>query len=314
MQRQSQPLPTTLNSKAMKKIISILCIALTLISCEEVIDIKVKEGVSQLVVDAWLTDETKEQKITLTISQPYFDESSPKPALGAEVIVYNQDSTAHIFTDKNNDGIYTYNPQSGKFLKINEQVALYIKYDKEEYYSLSQLKRVPKIDSVAYEAFNFPITPPNGGPKDGYLAQFYANDPIGEGDTYLIRSYKNDTLRFKPNDITLAYDAGFSPGSKTDGLMFIVPIRQSINQSLFLDKDKLKVELYSIPIEAFYYLFQLKQESTNGGIFATPLSNIPTNISNLNAKSNKKALGAFIVSKVSSFETVIDKKKAKPKQ
>lgn len=298
----------------MKKILSILIVSAALFSCEEVIDLDVKDGVNQLVVDAWLTDEDKEQSVKLTISQPYFEDSAPKPALGAEVIVYNQDSTAHVFTDANNDGVYTYKPKAGKFLKENEQVALAVKYENEQYYSISKLKRVPKIDSIGYEVFNFPITPPNGGPKDGFLAQFYANDPVGEGDTYLIRSYKNDTLRFKPTDITLAYDAGFSPGSKSDGLMFILPIRQSLNQTLFSDKDKLKVELFSIPTEAYYYLLQLRQESSNGGIFATPLSNIPTNIFNLNSKSTKKALGAFIVSKVSAFETVIDKNKAKPKQ
>ena len=298
----------------MKKILLIIGISASLISCEQVIDLEVKEGVNQLVVDAWLTDEIKEQSVKLTVSQPYFEESDPKPALGAEVIVYNQDSTAHVFTDRDNDGIYTYKPEVGKFLKENEQVALYVKYQNEEYYSLSQLKRVPKIDSVGYEVFSFPITPPDGGPKDGFLAQFYANDITGAGDTYLVRSYKNDTLRFKPTDITLAYDAGFSPGSKSDGLMFILPIRQSLNQTLFLDKEKLKVELFSIPTEAYYYLLQLRQESSNGGIFATPLSNIPTNIFNLDNKSSQKALGAFIVSKVRTFETVIDKNKAKPKQ
>ncbi|HLO45570.1 MAG TPA: DUF4249 domain-containing protein [Leadbetterella sp.] len=298
----------------MKKIFLIIPICIGLFSCEEVIDLDVRDGVNQLVVDAWLTNEDKEQKITLSISQPYFEETAPKPALGAEVVVYNQDSTAHVFTDIDKDGVYTYKPQPGKFLKENEQVALYIKYENEEYYSLSKLKRVPKIDSVAYEVFSFPITPPGGGPKDGFLAQFYANDPVGEGDTYLVRSYKNDTLRFKPADITLAYDAGFSAGSKSDGLMFILPIRQALNQTLFLDKDKLKVELFSIPTEAYFYLLQLRQESSNGGIFATPLSNIPTNIFNLDSKSSKKALGAFFVSKVSTFETVIDKNKAKPKQ
>lgn len=296
----------------MKKILFIIIIA-SFFGCEQVINLDVKDGVSQLVVDAWITDEFKEQQVKLTISQPYFEESSPKPALGATVIVFNQDSTANIFTDKDNDGVYTFTPKNRNFIKQGERVALYVKYDNEEYYSLSQLKRVPKIDSVSYEVFNFPVTPPTG-PKDGYLAQFYATDFVGEGDTYLVRSYKNDTLRFKPTEIQLAYDAGFSPGSKTDGLMFILPIRQSISQGLFADKDKLKVELYSIPIEAYYYIFQLKQESQNGGIFATPLANIPTNILNLNQNSTKKALGAFIVSKVSSFETVIDKKLAKPKQ
>ncbi|MCP9767869.1 DUF4249 domain-containing protein [Lacihabitans sp. LS3-19] len=298
----------------MKKVFLLILVSVSFLACEQVIDLEVKDGVSQLVVDAWLTDEQKEQSIKLTLSQPYFEEADPQPALGAQVIVYNEDSTAHVFTDIDNDGIYTYTPKNNEYLKQDERTALYIKYENEEYYSLSELKRVPKIDSIGYEVFSFPITPPNGGPKDGFLAQFYANDIVGDGDTYMIRSYKNDTLRFAPNDITLAYDAGFSAGSKSDGLLFILPIRQSINQTLFLDKDKLKVELFSIPVEAYYYLFQLKQESSNGGIFATPLSNIPTNIINLNGQSTKKAIGAFFVSKVSTFETVIDKSLAKPKQ
>jgi hypothetical protein len=298
----------------MKNIIFVLFISVFFISCEQVIDLEVKEGKSQLVVDAWLTQSIDQQKITLTLSQGYFDNSGTKPALGATVIVYNQDSTQHEFKDLKGTGEYTYQPKTKEYIKIGQPTALYIKYGGEEYYSLSVLKPVPKIDSVTYEVFSFPITPPNGGPKDGYLAQFYAKDFVGEGDTYMVRSYKNDTLRFLPADITLAYDAGFSPGSKSDGLLFILPIRQAINQQLFVDKDKLKVELYSIPQEAYYFLFQLKQESSNGGIFATPLSNIPTNIQNLNPNSETKAIGAFFVSSRSVFETVIDKNKAKPKK
>jgi Domain of unknown function (DUF4249) len=296
----------------MKKYI-ILFLSMTFLACEEVVDIDVKDGVSQLVVDAWLTDELKEQSIKLTLSQSYFDNSNPKPALGATVIVYNQDSTAHVFSDKNNTGVYTYQPKNKEYLKLDQTTALYIKYNSEEYYSLSKLSRVPKIDSLAYEVFSLPIAPKDA-PKDGFLAEFYAKDFPGEGDTYLVRSYRNDSLKFKPTQISLVYDAGFSPGSKTDGLLFILPIRQSINDGLYLDKDKVKVELFSIPKEAYYYLLQIRQESANGGIFATPLNNIPTNIVNLNSKSEKKALGAFFVSKVSVFETRVDKKLAKPKK
>lgn len=298
----------------MKKIFCYIFLisSISIFSCEDVVTIAIKDGVNQLVVDAWLTDENIEQKIRLSVSQPYFDNSKPKPALGAIVIVYNQDSIAHVFTDKNNSGVYVYTPKKNGYLKLNETTALYIKFENEEYYSLSSLKRVPKIDSLAYEVTSLPITPTDGNPKDGFTAEFYANDIKGLGDTYLIRSFRNDTLRFLPSQMSLAYDAGFSPGSNTDGLMFILPIRKSINQGLFRDKDKVKVELFSIPREAYFYLLQIVQESNNGGIFATPLSNIPTNIITLNTKSTKKALGAFFVSKVSRFETVIDKAKAKP--
>lgn len=299
----------------MKKNLIILSLISLLFSCEEVVNIDLKPGVNQLVVDAWLIDNLDEQKIKLSLSQAYFDNTSPKPALGATVIVFNADSTQHVFEDKKKNGEYTYIPNKNKpLLKLNETTALYIKYQNEEFYALSVLKRVPKIDSMSYENFSFPIPDPNGGPQVGFLGEFYAKDFDGLGDTYMIRSTKNDTLRFKPSEIALAYDAGFSPGSKSDGLLFILPIRQSINQGLFRDKDKVKVELFSLPQEAFYFLQQLKQESSNGGIFATPLSNIPTNIINLNTASKNKAIGAFFVSKVSTFESVVDKAKAKAKR
>jgi hypothetical protein len=295
------------------KYLIIILLPLFFASCEDVVEIDIREGETQLVVDAWITDELKEQKVILNLSQPYFENTSFKPAVGAEVKLILENKDEIVFKDSNNDGIYTFTPNEKDLIKLNQRVLLNIKYDGQEYISFSQMKRVPAIDSLTYEEFSFPITPP-GGIKDGFLAQFFANDIVGEGDTYLIRSYKNDTLRFKPSDIGLAWDAGFSPGSKTDGLMFILPIRQSINPILFVDKDKLKVEILSIPNDIYFYILSLRQESTNGGIFATPSGNIKGNIINVNGDKGPQALGSFICSKVSVFETVIDKAKAKPKQ
>lgn len=283
-------------------------------ACEDVIDLDVKDGVEQLVVDAWLTDEDTTQTIKLSLSQPYFDNSGIKPALGATVIVFEEDSTAHTFVDLKNDGNYSYSSKTGTFLKQNKRHALYVKYKNDEFYSISQLKRVPKIDSLTYEEFTFPIAPEDGSPKDGFLAQFYAKDFEGEGDTYWIRSSKNSKLRNLPSQISLAYDAGFSPGSKADGLLFISPVRQSINDGLFYDKDTVAVELRSVSNEAFYFLLQVRQESANGGIFGTPPANIPTNIINLKGGNSSQALGFFAVSAVSRFNSVIDKSKAKPKK
>ncbi len=300
-----------------KFIFSVLCLfsGIFLMSCEDVIDLDVKDGVEQLVVDAWLTDEHHDQTIKLSLSQPYFDNSGIKPAIGATVIVFEEDSTAHVFTDSGNDGNYTYSADPGRsFLKQGKRYALYIRYNNEDYYSVSRLNRVPAIDSLTYEEFTFPIAPEDGSPRDGFLAQFYARDFEGEGDTYWVRSSKNGKLRNLPSQITIAYDAGFSPGSKSDGLLFIQPIRQSINDGLFYDKDTISVELRSISNEAFYFLLQVRQESSNGGIFGTPPANIPTNILTLNPQSQKKALGFFAVSSVSRFETVVDKSKAKPKK
>lgn len=296
-------------------IISLICLSATLYGCEDVIDLEVQDGVPQLVVDAWITNEAKVQEVRLSISQAYFDNSAPKPALNAEVVLFNQDSTAYTFLDPNKDGVYTFDASKNSPIKIGNQYALYIKYDGEEYYSISKVNRVPKIDSLTFEAFSLPIAPTDGSAKDGFIGEFYARDFEGENDTYWIKSYKNGKFRNAPSQITTAYDAGFSPRAKTDGLLFILPIRQSINDnSVSQDKDTLKVELLSITNEAFYYLQLVNQESTNGGIFATPPANIPTNIINLNANSLKKPLGFFGMSAVSSFQAIVDKNKARPKK
>ena len=299
----------------MKKLIAYIFIIgfpISIWSCEDVIDLEIKDGVTQLVVDAWLTDKPEPQVIKLTLSQPYFDNSAPQPALGATVTVFESDSTAHSFVDVLNDGNYVL--QGEPFLQVDALYALYIAYDGQEYVSISSQKRVPKIDSISFENFTFPVSPPDGGPQKGFLGQFYAKDFDGQNDTYWIRTTKNDTLINNPSNLSIAYDASFSPGAGSDGLLFILPIRQSINDGLYRHGDKTKVELWSITNEAYYYLFQIRQESANGGIFATPPANIPTNIVNRDENSKVKAVGFFGISSVSSIEAVVDSVKAKPER
>ena len=85
----------------MQRLLWIVVLAVALFSCEDVIDIDVKEGKRQLVADDWITDEIKEQTVTLSFSQAYFNQDSPEPALGAEVYVSKHDSTMFKFEDLN---------------------------------------------------------------------------------------------------------------------------------------------------------------------------------------------------------------------
>jgi hypothetical protein len=295
----------------MKNIILALTLISFLSSCEDVIDLEVQDGVQQLVVDGWLTNKAEDQTIRLSLSQAYFDNSAVRTVNDAEVIIYELDQTPHLFVNKGN-GEYVLAKEDSRFLTEGRQYSLYINFNGEEYSSLSALNRVPNIDSIAYEYFKFPIAQADSTePEDGYIAEFYARDPEGAGDTYWIRTTKNGKLLNNPTTISTAFDAGFSPGALSDGLLFILPIRQSINDGLFQHGDSLRVELWSITNDAFYYLSQVRQESGNGGIFATPPANIPTNISNLNSTSNKTALGYFGISSISEYTTVIDSTKAR---
>jgi len=300
----------------MKKIHNLVIISLLsviIFSCTDVIDISVKEGVSQLSVDALLNNKAETQTIKLTLTQGYFDNSAIKPALGASVFVFDQDSVSYEFKDLKKDGTYIYDAKNKPLNKIGKQYALYVNYGGNEFVSVSKLNRVPKIDSINYEVNKLPVKPANG-PQEGFQPQFYAKDFEGEGDCYWIKSAKNKKYFSKATEIQVAYDAGFSPGSKTDGLLFILPIRTSVGRELYSDKDTLKVDVYSITQEQFFYLQFVQQVSQAGSLFSTPLANIPTNVVNRNLKSTKKAIGFFGISAVSSMETIIDKNKAKPKK
>ena len=299
--------------KTIHNLVIISLLSVIIFSCTDVIDISVKEGVSQLSVDALLNNKAETQTIKLTLTQGYFDNSAIKPVLGASVFVFDQDSVSYEFKDLKKDGTYIYDAKNKPLNKIGKQYALYVNYDGNEFVSVSKLNRVPKIDSINYEVNKLPVKPANG-PQEGFQPQFYAKDFEGEGDCYWIKSAKNKKYFSKATEIQVAYDAGFSPGSKTDGLLFILPIRTSVGRELYSDKDTLKVDVYSITQEQFFYLQFVQQVSQDGNLFSTPLANIPTNVVNRNLKSTKKAIGFFGISAVSSMETIIDKNKAKPKK
>ncbi len=297
-------------------ILSFLALAIFMSGCEDVIDIDTEKGPSELVVDGWITNRPGPQTIKLTLSAAYFNNSPAKPALGAEVTVTDDRGTVFNFLDEKAKGTYQWSPQEDTLAlgRVGGSYTLRIKYTGEEYTAANHITRVPTIDSLAYEEESFPITPPDG-PKDGYLAQFYARDFAGVGDTYWIKPLKGGRLYGgDPGNISLAFDASFSAGSPSDGLGFIQPLRQSINVNRLASAgDTVGVELHSITIETYFFLFQVRQESANGGIFAVPPANIPTNVTNVKP-NGPKALGFFGASAISRAETVIDPKKAKPKE
>ncbi|TAE41578.1 MAG: DUF4249 domain-containing protein [Runella slithyformis] len=298
----------------MKKIIILALAVGFLSSCEDVVPIDVTPGPTQLVIDGWLTDQPGPQQIKLTNSAAYFENSPAKPVLGATVTVADEKGRIFEFKDLKNNGVYVWNPASVRdtLARRGLRYGLQIKTGTEEYVAQTAFNRVPKIDSITYFSEK-PAVAPQKGPKEGFRAEFWSRDPTGRGDCYWIKAFKNNKYFNRTENIAVAYDGAFSQGSASDGLIFILPIRRSINPELWAEKDTVRVELHAVPLEAYYFLQQVQQEGGNQGLFATPPANILTNVLNRDAKG-RKALGFFGASSVSSFTTIIDSKKAKPKE
>ncbi len=304
----------------MKKINSSLIVALVaavtllLTGCEDVIDLKTATGPESLVVDGWITNQPGAQKIRLTRSTSYFNNSPAPAALEAEVRVADDLGNTYHFLDAEGKGDYRWIPANPDSVmgSVGRKYTLHIQYDGEVYTAENEMRRVPEIDSLVYTAETLPFKP-DKGPKSGYIAEFYARDFPGTGDCYWIKPLRDGALyKSNPVYISIAYDAAYGAESATDGLIFIQPLRQSLTiGELFEDGDRVGVELLSITPETFHFLKQIRTEASNGGLLAVPSSNIPTNLKHA---GGKRALGFFGVSAVSRLEGTVDAQTARPEQ
>ncbi len=297
------------------KPIYLFLLFLALTSCEEIVNLPSPVSDHYLVVEANLTNQNTAQQIILSRSQDYFDQSAA-PKLGGALVTVS-DTLGHQFNFVEKvaqSGIYVWEPtaQQPTIGKVGTTFTLNVKWQNETLTSKAKMNRVPPIDSILYQYDE--ATGRQGAddnPKNGYDAQFYARDFRGAGDCYRVKTYRNGVLFNDPINLTLVYDAGFQKGAMTDGLMFILPIRRSISPSLYVEKDKIRVEIWSISEDQFNFYSQARLELNNAGLFSRPAANIPTNIKNMNPASKLQGTGWFGVSAVSSFETVVDPKKAR---
>jgi hypothetical protein len=273
-------------------------------ACEDIIDVDLAEGESQLAVDAWITDQPGVQRIRLTRTTPYFDTAQP-PVVEAMVTVTDSEGQTFTFLGPDAQGFYTWDQGLDAVLgQIGRTYTLDIAYEGEQYRATTVIRNVPPIDSIGIE-----LREEAFGTANGYYAVLWARDLPGIGDTYWIRTFKNGEFISQPSEMNLAYDAALGPGGNNDGLVFIIPVREGINpftiengriQPPFALGDSVFVEIYSIPEETFNFMALAREQMTNGGLFATPIANTRTNVSNINPNSRKRAVGFFSGAGVSS--------------
>ena len=284
-------------------------------SCEDVIEVDLADGDRQLVVDAWINNKPETQTIRLTRAGAYFTDSFSAAETEASVTVTDADGRVYTFLDADKDGAYTWTPEAGQvFGEVGMAYTLNIVTAADQQYTAtSVLERVMPIDSISYEYNEEEL-----GQPAGYYAELFARDLPGFGDAYWIKTFKNGQFLNKPQEMNLAYDAGFTAGAGLDGIYLITPIRLAINRipdsgdgaidtsdlPPYALGDSIYVEVLSLNDEAFMFLEQAKTQMTLGdaSLFAEPPANVPTNIQSINATTNAdRAVGFFNVSAVSSM-------------
>lgn len=301
--------------KACIPILFVLMLGFTMSSCEDIVTLNTPSSDHYMVIEATLTNLPGPQKIILSRSQDYFDNTDAPKIVGANVSISDNEGREYLFKESKTElGAYVWTPAvpTDIFGKVGKIFKLTVKSANEIFIASETMKRVPPIDSILYQYDEAnPRQSANGKAKNGYDVQFYARDPIGVGDCFRVKAFKNRKQFNGTQNLVFFYDAAFQKGALADGLMFILPIRRSISPELYQAKDTVKVELYSISEDQFNFYSQARLELNNAGLFSRPAANIPTNFKNINPNSSLQGAGWFGISAVSSMETIVDPKQAR---
>lgn len=295
--------------KLIYKSVLIAAVVFFFTSCETEINPDLEDAEALVAVDAWINNKPGQQVIKVTLTQSYFDNAKPPAVSGAVVRVENRTANKVYTFSQVENGDYVWTPASSaeRIGVPGDEFRLLIDARGETFEALSKMGRVPPMDSITFTFEEESAIQP-----ESYIAEFWARDPAGEGDTYWIKTSKNGVLLNKPSEINLAYDAGFSKAANFDGLQFFPPIRYAINPSEedendeavspYSPGDSIYVEINSLSEESFQYLSQVLVETDRPGgfaeLFSAPLANVSTNISNVN-KNGRKAVGFFNVASIS---------------
>ena len=280
-------------------------------ACEDVIEVDPGFESSSFVVDAWINNMDTAQVIRLTQSQNYFQSSRAEGVSGASVVVTRDDGTDLIFTDQG-DGQYVYDTglPIGDF---GDVFTLEIQVNEKIYSATSTMNPVPEIDSISIEDRVDEL-----GFDDGKYASLFVRDLEGFGSTYWAKTWKNDTLLNKPQELALIYDAAFDAGTDLDGTYWIAPLREFINpipdddddtnsfQVPYVSGDRIYCEVHAINNNSFEFLQTAFEQITNGdnGIFTIPVANTRSNVRSSDAEET--VLGMFDVAAVSTIHYVVD--------
>jgi hypothetical protein len=273
-------------------------------SCQDIIDIPAPEGENRLVVEAFLDNLAQEQVVRITQTLPYFTNEFTPGITDAEVTVTSSSGNTFIFEDQG-DGDYIYDASNGPIGAVGEIFTLDVNTQGKNISAIAAMNRVPVIDSISQEfrddAFG-----------EGIFCNFFSRDPIGLGDTYYIKTFKNGEFLNEPLELNIAFDAGFSAGSEVDGFIFITPIRETMNPQVdtlgtspWDPGDVARVEIHSTNVETFFFLESIRDQLLNSlnTIFAEPIVNSKGNI--VNNTDDEEILGIFNVAAISSLEIEI---------
>lgn len=267
--------------------ITILIIALTFTSCEDVIDVDLNTAAPKLVIDAsikWQKGTSgNQQKIKLTTTTGYFSTTIP---IVSNAIVYVTNSANVVFN-------FIETPATGEYICsdfvpiINENYTLTVIVGANTYTSTNTLIATPVIESIEQKTVQ-------GIGGDEIQIKFFYQDNGLENNFYLI-GFKNSSVVFPEYGVV---KDEFFQGNEMFGFYTNEDIKAG---------DELNMNLQGINEPYFNFMNKLISiAGSNGGSpFQTPPATLRGNIINQTEAKNYP-LGYFHLSEIDTRDYVIE--------
>lgn len=267
--------------KQIKYIAILLVGSIVMSACEKVIDVKLDNAESQLVIEGNITDQQGPQLIKISKSVPYTENNTYPPVSAAVVIVTDNNNRSWTFSETA-PGIYTVPSMKGETGSI---YTLKVTVNNVVYTASSTMPAPVGIDFLDVKVFNF-------GDDDQKQAQVHYKDPAGIANQYRF-IMKVNGIQSKQ---VYAENDRLTDGNDVPSVLFFSG--NNDDQDQLRTGDVVDIEMQSIDKDVFLYWYTLSQQSSNGPSGGTTPGNPPSNI-------NNKALGYFSAHTVSKKQLTV---------
>lgn len=243
----------------------LLSVILLATSCEEVIDLDLKNATPVVVIEANLNDSFGPQSVKISQTKPFTEDNTVIPITNATVILKDlTDNRTYNYTNTAGSGNYVSEDLKGK---PGNNYQMLVTINNKVYEAQCAMPQKVALDSLSVTELSF------FGTKQKYVQVNY-NDPQNFVNQYNYVLSVNGKIR---NGYYVDSDR-FNNGKKVTNTIF--------NADPELEKgDQVKLEFQCIDMTIYRYYFAISQISGNGGP--------PTAPSNPDSNFNNGALGYF---------------------
>jgi hypothetical protein len=282
-----------------KTIILLLSITALLISCEDIIDVKLSdETVDLYAIEAKITSE--DNPYVFVYKSQRVDADNPYQGIsGASVIISDNGQPKKTITLKESpekNGLYI--PETGSYFlgEPGKEYTLEININGVKITSTELLARVEPIDSIQ-------VRPSIRGDYIFLGILTYGNEPSELGNYYKWDIYINHKL-LSQSDYLIAVSDELVNGNYISGFEIFTDFHDpnKPEDRLLNLGDTIQVKQMSISKYAYSFYNQMITQGQTGGLFSVPPANIE---SNFTSSDGRKVLGVFTAHDVSNSNIVV---------